>query len=367
MNQKANFNIFKILSVADKELIHSSIIKLVINNDKDFLNVFDINKDFKIETEVKKTTKNKKRISFDLVGYSKEDIILFIIENKFKSTPSKDQLELYDTYFKEPNHIPDNKILMVYFKEQVPSDVEEYCKQNNWIIYPYFSTNKSNETFISYLKENIEKHYAHEKIKFLLEEYIEYMDNSWNHLFEKINSTKLFVENDFINMNFLFDRKRDVWFRYLMHIQHLISKEINKEEICYISENDGGSRPIPSVVFWFKGFKGFEEGPYFGIDGDVVKLGFRYNFYNIEFFKHIRKELLNDNKELVRNIIADDNIKFKTNSPNLIMKDKKKNDNSSVMYLISFNLNNWKEKHEFIKSASNILKKYYNTLSKSNS
>ncbi|NLA24883.1 MAG: PD-(D/E)XK nuclease family protein [Bacteroidales bacterium] len=352
MKQNKPINLFNILSVADKELTHSSVIRLIIEQHGLFLNQFNINENSIIETEQSFKTGKNKRIRFDIIGYNKEDNkvedINFFIENKFKATPTKSQLKRYDDFCKEKNISP-QKILMVYFSEQISSDVKVYCEKNAWDIYPYFSTGKDN-SFIDFLEKNKEKFASDDKVKFLINEYVDYLNNSWSVLSEKVNSKQLFVRSDFTDLDLAYDRERDIWSRYLMHIQSLISEKIN-ENISYDSTNDGGSRHIPSVVFWF------DNGGYYGIDGDNVKLGVTYDYKNYKTLEKIHAEL---NKTDAKKILGD-GIDFRIN--NSKPKVKKEKDGSSVFFLISFKFKNWKEKDMFIESSGKILKKYYDYIS----
>lgn len=348
MKQNKPINLFNILSVADKELTHSSVIRLIIEQDGLFLNQFNINENSIIETEHSFKTGNNKSIRFDIIGYNKEDTkvenINFFIENKFKATPTKAQLKRYDDFCKEKCISP-KKILMVYFSEQIPSDVKKYCKVNDWMVYPYFSTNNK-ESFIEFLEKNKDKFVSDDKVKFLINEYIDYLNNSWSVLSTKVNSKKLFVRSDFTDLDLAYDRERDIWSRYLMHIQSLISEKIN-ENISYDSTNDGGSRHIPSVVFWF------DNGGYYGIDGDSVKLGMTYDYKNYKTLEKIHAELnKTDAKKILGDVI---NFRFNNSKP----KVKKEKDGSSVFFLISFKFNNWKDKDVFIESSGKILNNYY--------
>ena len=80
------FNIFNVLSVADKELVHSSIIKILIdekelNFTKNFLDINAFFGNSKLE-DVKKNSTGKS-IRLDVVGFDEtnENNYVFIIEN----------------------------------------------------------------------------------------------------------------------------------------------------------------------------------------------------------------------------------------------------------------------------------------------
>ncbi len=344
-------NLFNILSVADKELTHSAIIKLLIEQDNSFLKQFGIStNNLFVETEKSYKSNTNNRIRFDIIGLKKNDDdvknISFIIENKFKVSPTVSQLEAYDDFF-EKNNVTPIKILMVYFAEQIPSDVRKYCNENKWFILPYFTTKTEDSSFFKYLKK-IDMSSFSCKIKFLVKEYINYLSASWSTLCEKIKDERLFLKKDFDEMDCLFDRNRDVWFRYLMHIQSLISKYIN-DNVKYISSNDGGARPISTIVFWL------ENNLYFGVDGNTVRLGAVYNHENRQIIEDIKSDFIKDPS--IVTTLLNENIEFKIKQTAL--KPKNKKDNNSVFALISYDFNNWTNKEEFAKASGKILNNYY--------
>jgi len=86
-----NFNIFKVLEKDNKELIHSSFINFLINEDsnfsKDFLGIdLSSNRTIRLESFYAYGPKNKKKCRFDIEILEDERII--VIENKFKSFPN---------------------------------------------------------------------------------------------------------------------------------------------------------------------------------------------------------------------------------------------------------------------------------------
>jgi hypothetical protein len=343
------FNIFNVLSVADKELVHSSIIKLLIdekelNFTKTFLDIDHFSGDSKLE-EVKKNSIGKS-IRLDIVGFddSKKTTYKFIIENKFKTTPTINQLEHYDA-LNEINSA--KKFLLVFSKDQVPSDVFQYCDENHWQIKSYFNFDLSKKDSLLELLQEMPK-LKDEKKQYLITEYQEYLSSikeDLSFLFkndEMYNSIK--IENYLKENNSQSLKLREVKFRYLLHIQALLSKKIsNFVEWEIVTSNDGGSRPVPSVPFWKGNFM-------YTIDGDSLKIGFSYNHSKAEFaeqFKNVLLEKINDlgiintfDGKQINNTIKNDKI-------------------SSVISLVSFDLKNWDNKPKFIDNATVIFNVYY--------
>jgi hypothetical protein len=344
------FNIFNVLSVADKELVHSSMIKLLIdekelNFTKTFLDIDDYSGNSKLE-EVKKNS-DKKSLRLDIVGIddSKKSTYKFVIENKFKSTPTINQLKDYDA-INEINGA--NKFLLVFSKEQVPCDVLQHCEKNNWIIKSYFNFELTNKKSLLDLLLKIPK-LEDVKKQYLVTEYQEYLSSirmDLEHLFN--NETLLtskHIEKYFENRNCQSLKLREIKFRYLLHIQALLSKKItNLVEWKVLTSNDGGSRPVPSVPFWKVNFM-------YTIDGDSLKIGFSY--------KHSKAEIAEQLKNILLEKIKDSGI-INNFGGKQIKNTIKNNKISSVISLVSYDLNYWqKNKSDFIEDASLIFNVYY--------
>jgi hypothetical protein len=300
--------------------------------------------DSKLE-EVKKNSIGKS-IRLDIVGFddSKKTTYKFIIENKFKTTPTINQLEHYDA-LNEINSA--KKFLLVFSKDQVPSDVFQYCDENHWQIKSYFNFDLSKKDSLLELLQEMPK-LKDEKKQYLITEYQEYLSSikeDLSFLFkndEMYNSIK--IENYLKENNSQSLKLREVKFRYLLHIQALLSKKIsNFVEWEIVTSNDGGSRPVPSVPFWKGNFM-------YTIDGDSLKIGFSYNHSKAEFaeqFKNVLLEKINDlgiintfDGKQINNTIKNDKI-------------------SSVISLVSFDLKNWDNKPKFIDNATVIFNVYY--------
>jgi hypothetical protein len=342
------FNIFNVLSVADKELVHSSIIKLLIdekelNFTQTFLDIDGFSGISKLE-DVKKS--NGKSIRLDVVGFDETNKTnyVFIIENKFKSTPTTIQLKEYDA-INEINGA--KKFLLVFSKEQVPSDVLQHCEDNHWTIKSYFNFESLKKDSLLELLQEIPK-LEDVKKQYLITEYHEYLSSIKEDL-EKLFENQTLLTSNYFNeyykkSNSQSLKLREIKFRYLLHIQALLSKKIsNFVEWEIVTSNDGGSRPVPSVPFWKGNFM-------YTIDGDSLKIGFSYNHSKAEFaeqLKNVLLEKINDSGII--------NTFYGKQINNTIKNDKI----SSVISLVSFDLKNWDNKPKFIDNATVIFNVYY--------
>jgi len=361
--QKSTFNIFQILSAGDKELVHSSMIKFLLEESSSFREKFldDEYPELYIKLEISDTVSDNsrnKRLRFDLLGYDKPDDgkLLFAIENKFKSTPSVHQLKLYDKYFNEnKNNLHSNftKFLIVFSEDQIPSDVRKYCDDSNskWVIRPFFSFEQKNPNLLNFLQnQTFKSSLQNPKGMFLIKEYKEYLESIYEILNHYMASPTYYSYNTIINTgteNPIF-APRFIGFQYLLHIQALISKSdliknwIEDSQIKMYSSNDGGSNVIPSVAFWLnenKSGKKFDFA-YFGIDGDSIKVGFLYKKTNSEITAHFIESIeLNVNNykflELIKKIEPSKGHKLKKLNQDEI-NDEKMMKSQSVCSIYTF-------------------------------
>lgn len=182
---KDNFNIFKVLEKDDKELIHSSFIKFLIEEDKLFASEFigysvDSNFDISIEkayTYELSNRKKKKHCRFDIEIKNSDTII--VVENKFKSFPQNKQLREYDealsTIYSNYHQI---KILLCFEKTLIKNI-------DNWKVTDYGELlpliQKASDRLPSGDKKILVNHY----LDFLNEYYVEYkqLDSSFVNYF----------------------------------------------------------------------------------------------------------------------------------------------------------------------------------------
>lgn len=341
------FNIFNILSVADKELVHSSIIKLLLENSliNDFFPKLE-NTFGEIEVEISNKV-DRKLLRLDILGYSKDDPkkIEFIIENKFKATPTIEQLKLYDEFLSKRDASRSAlKYLLVFCKTQVPSDVKKYCELNKWILISYFTFEDDDKNSLLSFLEKMPK-LDDDKKQFLITEYRDYLLSIKEDLSFLFKDDKMYNSRKLEQCSTNLKKLRDLKFRYLLHIQSLLSNNIIKLSDWEVTtSNDGGSRPVPSVPFWKGNFM-------FTIDGDSLKIGFSYSHTNAETaeqLKNILTFVIKNDPELLS--------KYKGKFINTSIKSDKI---SSVISLVSYDVKNWDSKSIFIEDATSIFNKYY--------
>ncbi len=191
------FNYFKILSKDDKELIHSSFIRFLLQDDvtSDFI----MTKLFPaFETEIDKPSillekvysykvlnekreVKSKRVRIDIEGGSVDRNTLLVVENKFKSFPYIEQLEIYDDRFSEEHGDKRTvKYLLCFDKDIIP-----FVKEN-W----YFLSYKELLSVLNLLLKNVElenekRLFIEHYIRFLSQYYVQYelIKDSCGHLF----------------------------------------------------------------------------------------------------------------------------------------------------------------------------------------
>ena len=277
-------NIFKILATADKELVHSAMLKFFLESDTicdDFIkNFFGIsNLQSKGEVNLEQSDKNHKtgdRIRFDLLMTSSkaDKTPILVVENKFKATPTLRQLKAYDAYF-DLNDIQDvQKVLFVFSKSQLQTSVSNYCK-NRWKVVSYFPSFKNNDggdNLLSWLEGIKSNERLDKKSKLLLNDYFDYL------LCYKKKITKFIENSNFVRHNVA--SNRFIYFQYLLYIQGLISEKLSENQLQGIdASHDGGKNVVPGIAFWIEvknknaiGIKSI----FSAIDGSTFKLGISY-------------------------------------------------------------------------------------------
>ena len=160
-----NFNIFKVLEKDNKELIHSSFFKFLLENDNHFHNDFlQVSISGKSIPKLEKSyTLHKKKYRFDLEIIEENQII--IVENKFKSFPNHKQLTDYDSILNHfyPNHAQ-LKFIFCF-------DKSLFKNYGNWIAKDYGELLLYLKLYIIKVDDNEKKIFIDHYITFL-EEYI---------------------------------------------------------------------------------------------------------------------------------------------------------------------------------------------------
>jgi hypothetical protein len=95
-----NINYFMIMEAADKEMVHSAMLRFLLNTVppvRDLFCPFEGGEGLNICLE--KNYKKPKKLRIDLEAYSRDEKHLLVVENKFKSIPSSEQLEKYNKLY----------------------------------------------------------------------------------------------------------------------------------------------------------------------------------------------------------------------------------------------------------------------------
>ncbi len=386
--KESTFNIFQILSAGDKELVHSSMLKFLIEESssfhkeflgKEFENLTEISIKLEVSDKVSDNSRNK-RLRFDLLGYHKpkDAKLLFAIENKFKATPSIHQLDLYNKYFDENKnklHSKFTKHLIVFSEEQIPSDVRNYCKESipEWEILSFFSFEQKKPNLLNFLQNQTFEPCLQNSKKILIKEYKEYLESIHKTLNYYIDSEYYYpyykiLEKETENPIFA---PRFIGFQYLLHIQALISKSdliknwIDDSQIKMYSSNDGGKNIIPSINFKIEEDIDFKHkkirAAYFGIDGPSIKI----SVYYIRDKKENKEEIKQYLKDIQESILPYakklNNIELKQeNGRNIKLKESEDNTNiGSVFSLLTFEAKNDKLKKDVVNDCANLLNMYF--------
>lgn len=302
MGDKQLFNIFDILSTADKELVHSAMFKFFIQSEylsESFFSFLEFPSSFRGVTELEKCfsfideNRNKRKLRFDLLVSEKsnKEKTLLVIENKFKATPTVSQLALYDCYFSSNYLSQVKKVLFVFSIEQVILEVKEYCKINNWTIKSYLpsimSRNVTDEpkssSILEWLNSEMFNSALDSKSQILLNDYHEYLKCHKNRIEDLVKNKIFHIYNNV---------ERFTYFQYLLYIQKRIAEELYSKGFDNIDvTHDGGKNIIPSIAFWMpinnSDLTGLNSA-YVGIDGSTFKLGVSYDkSKHIEVSKHV--------------------------------------------------------------------------------
>jgi predicted DNA binding CopG/RHH family protein len=213
----SKFNIFKILSKDDKELIHSAFLQFLLEYAPvDFYQFFNQTYDIAQLRQEKKDIvlekgyrlgKEKKRYRFDVQIKGETSVLL--IENKFKAFPYKEQLESYSNIleqeFKKFKHL---QYLLCFDKQFAP-------KVKNWNVKDY-------SELLEFIKLNYNKVEGDERILInhytqFLEEYIKqyalYKSNVLLVFYSRITNKNFWLKliysglgNQLVSNNIVFER-----------------------------------------------------------------------------------------------------------------------------------------------------------------
>jgi len=293
------FNIFKVLEKDDKELIHSSFLKYLLENYKSFYEILSVT-DYSKFDNVKLEQKYRGQ-RLDIVINSVDEVI--VIENKFKSFPNCEQLIKYNNVISIEEYFK-NKTIKKYLLCFDDLYISDKC---GWIVITY-------RTFLSHLELFLDKQGStlpcEEKIfithyKECLEDYTqkyEYYANNLNELFDTINKDNKFC-------------LKLVYSHITKHLEEQFQKINVKVEFVVCPGNT--TNPLIDIypLHWRSGIN-YER--YIQFQNGKIK------FYTRNADKEtVKKEIDN---AIIKNAFSKFNGKFKKNS--------QKKENSSFVYKV---------------------------------
>ena len=242
------FNFFTILSKDDKELIHSSFIRFLLQDasTSEFVvsNLFPafsdlLNRDsialekvynYKITDE--KGKKKGKRIRIDLHAESDNGQSLLIIENKFKSFPYIEQLEIYDERLQESHGVKNIvKYLLCFDKDIIPFEKE------NWHFISYQDLLRT----LNQLLENVE---LEPDKRLFIKHYIDFLSEYFSQ-YERVKESCGYLFSDTRNDNNKF------WIRLINAMARLKLQEYFKGKnitVAFVVNPGNTNVPLINII-----------------------------------------------------------------------------------------------------------------------
>ncbi|MFK7785126.1 MAG: PD-(D/E)XK nuclease family protein [Crocinitomicaceae bacterium] len=183
------FNYFNVLSKDDKELIHSSFIKFLIEDGETssyFLHALFPAFKKQLNKESIELERGYQRKRIDIEAWSEDGQDILIVENKFKSFPYKEQLEEYDAIYS--HHHPEKnytKYLLCFDPELVEFDSGEWHFVGYQDVYRIIDTYLETDHGLDPEKEYFIRHYS----EFLRGYFVQYIErlNSCRTLYQHTN------------------------------------------------------------------------------------------------------------------------------------------------------------------------------------
>jgi hypothetical protein len=240
--EENSFNIFKILSKDDKELIHSAFLKFLLEeDDKIWEDVFEYSNAIKNivleKAYIVGEGTEKKRFRIDLVatGQKGERII---VENKFKSFPYRKQLEDYNDEFYKPT---DEKYLLSFDSELIDFDLL------GWKPIGY-------KDILIHLKKNvIEKKNVYPEDKFLfIEHYYKFLKNQFDEYGKlKLNCKPYFDKLNDKSLSTVDGKENKFWLNIIYSLIRMdLDKKFNneREKVKFIISPGNTTAPLLNIL-----------------------------------------------------------------------------------------------------------------------
>ena len=412
-------NIFSIVSAADKEMAHSAMVNHYVSRHLEaFLQYFveerirtrlegvlrvnlkghlEVGRSISLENGTRESMRLRFDIAFFPENYNdkelREKMPVIVIENKFKATPTLQQIMFYDNFLKESGSGGCLKILMVFMLEQVDARLKEYCdcpkkkdangnvipdvSENKWIIIPYLpspfvdSNGQGNKgcSFLSFMEESISRSEGtkSDNDRWIFYQYRDYL-LSYHKRLASMFSDEYFREYD-ISIRFEYSQ-------YQLFIQKLIYDAIvgsckeKEDEVPKMElERSDGSNRDPSVAFWHtnenKNTMGLLTSFFFSIDGMTPKIGFQYFKAQSKHVDTLKDAFLNNIYE--EGLLGISPLKPKANTRKF--KNEKSNGRNewSVYSLYTFDIckvnGNLATREQVVSSCAKLVKDYFKIMS----
>lgn len=264
------FNIFKVLSKDDKELIHSSFLKYLLDHWGDYFYRSLLNLDgSKFGSPKLEKGYRGKRIDLEIKSLNEDEIIF--IENKFKSFPHQQQLKNYDAILEEMHRNKVHRKYLICFDSSTTTGIT----LNDWKIISYEEILEQLEAFLD-SDINIpfeERTFINHYILFLKEYYQNYSD--------KLLCLKELIKNSSQQQNKFYVRL------FNSKLRNILERRFIKigENVKFLVNPGNTSTPLISII------------PENWKDNGIEKL-IQFQGDEIKFYIHT------DNKEYIGELIS---------------------------------------------------------------
>lgn len=276
---------FELLSISDKERIHSSMIKWMLSDKCKVLTNEEKKGFFKsvlgIKTEnfeIKEIKNEHKNIDI----YIETDKFKVLIENKLKSTQHSNQLEKYNKEFDLPNDDSHPFLLSL---------IEEKSEQSNWKTIRY-------DKVLSYFKQFVDDFKGEEKQTVFFKDYLlflEKLSKSFELFREQPSSFKFIFDKKYLSnldetvddnlKSFILENKLSQIFK-ISFFTELIQELDQNDSIeigsrnCRIGKGNGGEVHLTMTIEDDIPFMGFKCRTEIQLEGYSIKFSFTDSEYD---------------------------------------------------------------------------------------
>ncbi|MEB8345866.1 PD-(D/E)XK nuclease family protein [Flavobacteriaceae bacterium KMM 6898] len=233
------FNIFKILSKDDKELIHSSFLKYLLDHWGSYFyqSLFNLDS-INFETPKLESGYRGKRIDIEI--RSKDDKEIILIENKFKSFPYEIQLLNYDAILEEKHKDKIHHKYLICFDTSTTSGINK----KDWKIISYQEILEQLKKFLS-LKNEIPP-----EERTFIKHYVLFLEEYFETYYSKLLCLEDLIKNSSKKQNKFYVRLFNSKLRNILERRFL---DIG-EEVKFLVNPGNTSTPLISIIpkIWTK-------------------------------------------------------------------------------------------------------------------